>query len=313
VENVQPGDQSLPVASNVAPDDPLVSAAYPVVPVPAQQEVAPGLRDGARTRGGNQPPDPLLVRDVKDDDLSSFESRTIKYAKGGMLIAALSLAAAMAAAIIFYFQFQEMSKQTAILAESLRKQKEDYEAAAITTGQQLNILQDQLTQQRSALEMDQRPWLKFELGGERPKDADPNNGKSRLLTAATGQPIKIEVRVTSEKRRLIKFLAHYLCSMSPKEGSLFSPRDHTELFLLKGASLKRGLFPGQRGERLRSTRMKCPKTTFPVLDGGKMGSWKMILLHKPKKLHLIMEMPMYCSWERLVLRCIRRSPLDYVL
>ena len=37
----------------------------------------------------------------------------------------------------------------------------------------LDILQGQLIQQRSGLEMDQRPWIKFEPGGERPKDTEP--------------------------------------------------------------------------------------------------------------------------------------------
>ena len=252
VDGTQPGDQNSLVVSKVASDDSLINVANPVaglaqkvIPVAAQQEVTTELRDDARTDDRNPPPNPLLVRVVKDDDLSSFESKTIKYAKGGMLIAALSLAAAIAAAIVFYFQFQEMSKQTGILAESLRKQKEDSAAAAINTGQQLTILQDQLTQQRSALEMDQRPWLKFELGGERPKDADPNNEKLRLLTTTAGQPIKIEVRVTNVgKTTAEKILGTLQVQYISKGRKPILPKRPHSIVFVEGSKPERGMLPG---------------------------------------------------------------------
>jgi hypothetical protein len=91
----------------------------------------------------------------------------------GILVAFLALVAACVTAYFINGQFKEMAKQTGILAESLKKQKEDSTASAIATAAQLDILQGQLIQQRSGLEMDQRPWIKFEPGGERPKDTEP--------------------------------------------------------------------------------------------------------------------------------------------
>jgi hypothetical protein len=241
-DSTQQGDQSHLPIHKAAPPDAAVSAADSIVAAPAQQKVTVELLDEPRADEGT--PDPLRVRVVKDDDLSSFESKTIKYAKWGVLIAGLSLAAAIAAAIVFYFQFKEMSKQTGILAESLTKQKEDSAAAAITTGQQLKLLQSQLTQQRNALEMDQRPWLKFELGGERPKDVDPNDGKTRLLTTTAGQPIKIEVRVTNiGKTTAERILGTLTVQYVPKGGKPILPRNKNRIVFVEGGKPEKGTIP----------------------------------------------------------------------
>jgi hypothetical protein len=152
-----------------------------------------------------QPPqEPLLVRVIEDDELSTFERRTGRYAMAGVGVAFLALVAACVTAYFIAGQFGEMAKQTSILAQSLEKQKQDSVAAAITTdhqlsilSQQLSALQEQSTQQGVTLEMDQRPWLKFELDGLVPPGSDPNSQARTIPSFIAGQPVKIPIRVTN--------------------------------------------------------------------------------------------------------------------
>jgi hypothetical protein len=230
--------------AKTAPADPAVSVADPVVSAPTQQAVSSDLSGEDPADDRERPPGPLLVRVVRDDDLNAFESKTVKYARLGVGLSVLSLVAAIAAAIVFYLQFREMSKQTGILNTSAQQAKADSKAAGTATATQLRIMQDELTQQRSALETDQRPWLKFELGGERPKDADPNNEKMRLITAAAGQPIKIEVRVTNLGKTAAERILGTLLVQYVSKGGKPTVLPKREIVFTEGRKPKKGALPG---------------------------------------------------------------------
>ncbi|HEY5057110.1 MAG TPA: hypothetical protein VII58_13175, partial [Acidobacteriaceae bacterium] len=83
-----------------------------------------------------------------------------------------------------------------ILSNTLAQAKLDSESNDTSTAAQLKTLQGQLTQQRQALEVDQRPWLKFELEGTVTSGTDPN-GTSRTIPFVAEQPMKVPVRITN--------------------------------------------------------------------------------------------------------------------
>jgi hypothetical protein len=188
---------------------------------------------------------PLLVHVTKDDELSTFERRTVFFGIVGIFLATLSMVAAATAGIFIYQQFKEMQYANTLSGIAARRARYDSDKANIATAKQLAVLQTQLTQQRNALEMDQRPWLKFELGGERPKDVDPNNSKSRLLTTTVGQPIKIEVRVTNiGKTTAEKIFGTLIVQYVPKGGKPILPKRENRIVFTEGTKPEKGALPG---------------------------------------------------------------------
>ena len=62
--------------------------------------------------------EPLLVRVIEDDELSSFEERSISFARWGIGIAIFTILIGVGTAIVFWGQFRETWAQTDILAIS---------------------------------------------------------------------------------------------------------------------------------------------------------------------------------------------------
>lgn len=180
-----------------------IQCADPVVPpAPSSSGVAPQQQPDRTQKV--ELVQPVSVSFIRDDELSRFEKKTVTFGRWGLIVAGLSFVAACTAAYFVYEQFAEMNLQTGILSATAERARVDSNESGNATARQLAALQaqviaarDQLVQGRRALELDQRPWLKFEMGGDQPKDAELNNGRNRLLTTIAGQPIKIETRITN--------------------------------------------------------------------------------------------------------------------
>lgn len=238
-----PGREQNPLAvPEVPPTPPAVETIQEVLPVVPQSEAAAQQQSATEIQISQQP---LLVHVTKDDALSAFEQRTISYGGIGVLVAFLALVAASVTAYFIIQQFKEMAAQTDISSRAAKQARIDAKDSGIAIAKQLAILQSQLTQQRAALQIDQRPWLKFELGGDRPKDADPNNGKWKVLTTTAGQPIKIEVRVTNiGKTTAEKILGTLIVQYVPKGGKPILPRKKNQIMFTEGKKREKRALPG---------------------------------------------------------------------
>jgi hypothetical protein len=185
---------------------PIAKAASAPLPVGAIQEAVPVVpQNEAAAQPAQQQPSteiqishqPLLVHITKDDELSVFEKKTVFFGGLGIFVAFLSLVAACAGGYFVFQQFEEMVVANNLADISARRARHDSAESSIATARQLAILQGQLTQQRNSMQIDQRPWLRFELGGDRPAGTDPHNAKDRTFPLNAGQPVKIPVRVTN--------------------------------------------------------------------------------------------------------------------
>ncbi len=87
----------------------------------------------------------MAVRIIEDDELSSFEQKTVKFGRWGLVITAFSFLAASAAAYFVYQQFAEMNVQTGIISATAERARIDSNEAAKATAIQLKALQDQVT------------------------------------------------------------------------------------------------------------------------------------------------------------------------
>ena len=108
--------------------------------------------------------DPLLTREVGEDELGVFEHSTLRYARWGFIVAVATLIVVVGTAIVFWDQFREMNSQTDILAISARQARRDSAEASITTQKQLDIareqaaaLENQVGTLRSNFTKEQRP------------------------------------------------------------------------------------------------------------------------------------------------------------
>jgi hypothetical protein len=185
------GDEySLPVRE-IAPVDSDIKPANAITPPALKQYIGPDLdqKNGERNMANDKKP--LSVRVIGDGELSLFERKTVRFGYWGVVIGGLSLLAACAATYLVFQQFKEIAKQTDLLGMAARQARIDSNENGKATAKQLSILQGQLTQQRQALEVDQRPWLKFEIG-------DPPNGSGLVYAfPSAGKPLKIPVRITN--------------------------------------------------------------------------------------------------------------------
>jgi len=156
------GDENpLPVAKPV-PTQPTIEPVAPVEPIVPRGELTAQPAQPAQPQATGEPdpvPEPLLVRIIEDDELSTVERKTIRYGKLGIFVAFLAFVAGCVTGYFIWKQFGEMAKQTSILAASFEKQKQDSADAAITTKQQIQLLQWQLDQQKGSFRLDERPWI----------------------------------------------------------------------------------------------------------------------------------------------------------
>jgi hypothetical protein len=251
---------------------PPINPPKPIVPeTPNKQDVRPDPAADTRQANVEKPNEPLLVRVIEDDELSSFEQKTVLFGRWGVGVAILSLLAASVAGFFIFQQFEEMAAQTDLASRVAKQARIDAKDSSTVAAKQLAILQNQLTQQRRSMEIDQRPWLKFELGGERPKDADPNNGKSRLLTTTAGQPIKIEVRVTNiGKTTAEKILGTLTVQYVPKGGKPILPKKANRLLFTEGT--KKGDLPGTAWGEATLYPNEVSQNSFSRSRWGKNGT-----------------------------------------
>ena len=167
------GDKhSLPVGEAAATTSPVKAVDSPA-PASAQQNISADLRKEPREHGEPKGDKPLVVRIIEDDELSSFERKTVTFGKWGITIAAVSLIAACIAAFAVYQQFKEAASQTDLLQIAAKQARRDSAAAGIRGQQEIAVLQAQATAAKNSVEaiqrqmrIDQRSWVKFEMGGE---------------------------------------------------------------------------------------------------------------------------------------------------
>jgi hypothetical protein len=192
-EEASSGDKNpLPIAEPV-PAQSTIKPVNPIEPVAPQGEL-PTQPTQPQPAGKPDPaPEPLLIRVV--DEPSRFERRTITLGWLGLFLGFLSFLAAIIAGGLIYHQWLEMNAQTGFMNRAAIQARKDSADSGIAAANQLTILRGQLTQQTEALRMDQRPWLKFELGSAQAPGDDP--GTYTLPLLIVGQPTKIPVRITN--------------------------------------------------------------------------------------------------------------------
>lgn len=112
--------------------------------------------------------DALLTRAIVDDELSTFEKRTLKYARWGFFVAAVTLAVVAVTGIIFWGQLKEMSGQTDLLAIASRQARSDAKDASIAAASQLGFVRQQaqaaedgVAAIKRQMRQDQRAWIKI--------------------------------------------------------------------------------------------------------------------------------------------------------
>ena len=175
-----------------------VSSEAPVRPIAAVDPTAPQNKLSAQplqqqpTQEPQKSVEPLSVKIIEDDELNSFERKTIRYGGAGVFVAFLALLAASVTGFFIYHQFEEMNAQTGLMNRAAVQARLDAKDSALTTAQQLAALQAQITTaqngtkalqgqlkeaRRSAdiaarqLELTNRAWIKIE--GVKPRGNGP--------------------------------------------------------------------------------------------------------------------------------------------
>lgn len=175
-------ESPLPVAKPMTAQ-PEVQATAPSIPAPPQGELAAQPAQQQPQQEATDILKPLLVRIVEDDELSSFERKTIRYGALGILVAFLALVAACVTGYFIYQQFAAMEEANTLADYVAKKARLDSAASSIATAKQMNGLQAQIIaaqeatkalqgqlveSRRSAniaalqLELTDRPWIKIE-------------------------------------------------------------------------------------------------------------------------------------------------------
>lgn len=155
----------MPAAHHDEPAQPAIP--HTIVPQSTRANSPPDVGNPDEKRHG----EPFLVRILKDDELSSFEQRTVTFGKWGFFVAALSLLAACVAALFVFQQFQEMAAQTELLSRSAQQARLEAKNSSIVAASQLLIAQQQVkAAQDSAMAIQsqtlqqERPWIAVDVG-----------------------------------------------------------------------------------------------------------------------------------------------------
>ena len=142
---------------------------------------------------------PRSTRDVGDSELSEFERSSIRFSRWSFYVAAVTLAAIIVTAIVFWEQFREMSSQTDILAISARQSRRDSAASSVNAAKQIRVaeqqaqaaqdsikaIQEQTTIARQLAHEDRRPWVgakDFECVEcvSTPMETNPNDARTPI-------------------------------------------------------------------------------------------------------------------------------------
>lgn len=150
-------ENPLPV-SEPAPAELPVKASELAVPTATQQYVGPSPNQNPGDAEKPKEDKPILVIPIEDDQLSSFEQKTINFGKWGLVIAAISLIAASLAAWFVRQQFIEVAAQTDLLSRSAKQARKDSSDSSVVASKQIGILQKQLIQSQEAFNVTERAW-----------------------------------------------------------------------------------------------------------------------------------------------------------
>jgi hypothetical protein len=155
---------SLPVGESASTALP-IDAPKPIVPeTRAKQDIRTDPTDNTSQKNVGKPHEPLLVRVVEDDELNSFEQKTVLFGKWGVGVAALSLLAASVAGFYVFQQFREMSAQTDLASRAARQARIDAAASGRDFAKQIGMLQAQINQQTDAVNLTERAWVTIFAG-----------------------------------------------------------------------------------------------------------------------------------------------------
>ena len=200
-------------AGETAPARPAPIAVNPPAPTVIQQNAGTDSQGKQRCTKIQNCDEPLSVKVIKDDELSSFERITVRYGYWGIVFAFVSLVIASYAAYCVFQQFKEMAAQTELLNRGARQAREDSKDTSASTAQQLAILQGQLREQQNSvgvvtkqMRQDQRPWLRVEfvpIAGD-----DPANPRVKVKIT-TGQPIGVPIRIRNTGKTPAEIVTAY--------------------------------------------------------------------------------------------------------
>lgn len=87
----------------------------------------------------------MQVRIISGNELTSFERKTVSFGLYGLFISGASFIAAIIAALVFFSQLKEMSKQTDLLDITAEQARTDAKNSAVATAKQLGDIQAQIT------------------------------------------------------------------------------------------------------------------------------------------------------------------------
>jgi hypothetical protein len=152
--NLRP-QKALPVGETL----PIPPPVEPIPPTTTQRQLSAQLHQASSDSKKKGKYSPLLVRVVEDDELNSFEKKTVTFGMVGLLIAFLSFVAASAAGYFVFQQFKEMADQTELLSRAAQQSRKDSADSAITTAKQITILKGQLEQQQKSFVTEERGWI----------------------------------------------------------------------------------------------------------------------------------------------------------
>lgn len=212
-KDAQQGDKNPLPVSHPAPAQPPEPTVNRAAPPEIQQNVG---TDPQAKKGEQKPREdrgPLPIRVIEDDELSTFERRTVRLGYWGVVIGSLSLLAACVAGFLVYHQWWEMNSQTGYMNRAAIEARIDSAKNTLIVQQQLKIAQDQATaaqKQVSAvtrqMRQDQRAWIKVTAYGpkELPAPDAPIFGKIAFenmgKTPAKNVTGKAEIEVVDSTR-----------------------------------------------------------------------------------------------------------------
>ncbi|MGD1064988.1 MAG: hypothetical protein ABR860_17165 [Terracidiphilus sp.] len=177
-----------------------------------------------------KPPFYLQIPTDLQQQITSFEKKTVRFGYWGLVIASISFAAACVAAWFIFQQFKEMAAQTDLLSRSARQARHESAKSDSTTAQQIAILQGQLHEQQNSvavvtkqMRQDQRPWLRVEfvpIAG-----SDPANPRARAQIT-TGQPISVPIRIRNTGKTPAEIVtANFLIQLAGIDDPMVFPRE----------------------------------------------------------------------------------------
>ncbi|MDE3185950.1 MAG: hypothetical protein KGM96_00320 [Acidobacteriota bacterium] len=137
-------EDSLPVGKT-SPANDSKQPLYLQIPTDLQEQISGALQRAYRHEDERNIKDPIRVEIVKDEELTRFEKKTVRFGYWGVVIASCSLIAACVAAWMVFQQFKEMATQSDLLSRAAEQARKDSNENAKVVAKQLSGLQAQIT------------------------------------------------------------------------------------------------------------------------------------------------------------------------